>query len=81
MMFYQYSAGIIPADYCRQNDGVLNHSMLALGYGVSETGKEYAIVQNQWGADWGEMGIFRVELSEDEQGSCGLYQQNLYSLV
>lgn len=80
-LFYQYSSGIIPADYCGNGLGLLNHSMLALGYGVSESGVEYAIVQNQWGKDWGEQGIFRVELSNDEQGSCGLYLQNLYSLV
>lgn len=51
-LFFQYKAGILPADACEEGD-ILNHSMLAIGYGV-EQGQEYAILQNQWGEGWGE---------------------------
>lgn len=54
--------------------------MLAVGYGV-EQGVEYALIQNQWGQGWGEQGLIRVELTNDQTGPCGLYTQNTYSLV
>lgn len=52
--------------------GDLNHSMLALGYGI-DNGIEFAIIQNYWGQEWGENGLLRVKLTEDEMGPCGLY--------
>lgn len=42
-LFYQYNAGVLPSDYCDFDDGSLNHSMLALGYGQDQSG-EYAII-------------------------------------
>ena len=72
-IFFQYGSGIIPARLCQ--DGDLNHAMLALGYGI-ENGVEYAVIQNQWGTDWGDSGVFRIELTDDETGPCGLYTQN-----
>jgi|OM-RGC.v1.019941538 Cysteine protease len=42
-LFYQYNTGVLPADYCESDDGSLNHSMLALGYGIDSKG-EYAII-------------------------------------
>lgn len=49
--------------------------MLAVGFG-KENSVEYALIQNQWGVGWGEQGLIRVELTDDEEGPCGLYLLN-----
>ena len=49
-LFYQYDGGVLPADYCQKSESRLNHSMLAIGYGIdSSNNSEYALIQNQWG--------------------------------
>lgn len=52
--------------------------MLAVGFG-KENAVEYALIQNQWGVGWGEQGLIRVELTDDEEGPCGLYLLNSLS--
>lgn len=40
--FWQYKSGVMAADQCTETDS-LNHSMLAIGYGV-ENDLEYALI-------------------------------------
>ena len=51
-VLFFYSSGIYTADLC--NPGVLNHSMLAVGFGVSVDFVEFVILQNSWSTTWGE---------------------------
>jgi len=73
--FFQYSKGIIPGESCGD---IANHAMLAVGYGVNH-GVEFAILQNQWGEDWGESGYTRVQIEESDR--CGIVASALAILV
>lgn len=68
-----YSSGIISDVKCGYP---LNHAALVVGYGQEngeEGVKEYWILKNSWGQDWGENGYFRVlKTSEDGPGICGI---------
>ena len=56
------------APLCGHN---LDHAVTAVGYGV-ENGKEYYIIRNSWGADWGEQGYVRMAAGKDGNGVCGV---------
>ena len=66
--WFNYAGGIIDdANVCKPN---LDHAVLLVGYG-SENGKDYWIVKNTWGADWGENGYVRILISSGF-GVCGV---------
>ena len=73
-VFQFYNGGIISANCGTQ----LDHGVLVVGYG-SDSGKDYWILKNSWGASWGESGFFRIKrTSESGPGLCGLQQQASY---
>lgn len=67
-----YKGGIFTDKDC--NYRAENHEVIACGYGTdAETGKEYFMVKNSWGDDWGEEGFMRLEAVNTKKGVCGLY--------
>ena len=61
--FMQYKSGI----YQHVSGSSLGgHAVVILGWG-SEDGVDYWIIQNSWGATWGENGYFRIKM-----GDCGI---------
>jgi len=53
----------------------LNHAVILIGFGKdSETGKDYWLVRNSWGIDWGEDGLIRIERNVNNNNSCFVTQ-------
>ena len=59
-----YQSGILMESDCTCSDPSLevNHAVTIVGYGTSNSRKckEYWIIKNSWGADWGESGHFKM---------------------
>jgi len=53
-----YSKGIY--NHCDSSGNIdIDHAVVLVGYG-SENGKDFWIVRNSWGSDWGENGYIRI---------------------
>lgn len=72
-VFQQYTSGIMDSKLCGTN---LDHAVAAVGYGT-ESGQEYYIVRNSWGASWGDQGYIKIAAVEGK-GICGIQMQSLY---
>lgn len=45
----------------------VDHAVVTVGWG-EDNGQKYWLIQNSWGPDWGEDGLFRIAMAEDESG-------------
>jgi cathepsin L len=67
--FQLYSSGIYHDIFCSSTK--LDHGVLAVGFGVDTTSKRnYWIVKNSWGTDWGMEGY--IYMSKDRDNNCGI---------
>lgn len=74
-VFQSYTSGIISSTACGTQ---LDHGVLVVGYGT-EGKKDFWILKNSWGSDWGENGFFRIARSATAgPGICGLQLQASY---
>ncbi|KAH9610449.1 hypothetical protein KSS87_009594 [Heliosperma pusillum] len=75
--FQLYKSGVFTGSCGTQ----LDHGVVAVGYGTSEDGKDYWIVRNSWGADWGENGYIRMERNiASKTGKCGIAIEPSYPI-
>jgi len=76
-VFQNYQDGILDSEECGTK---IDHGVAAVGYGSDANGKDYYIVRNSWGADWGDMGYIKIA-AVDGIGICGIQQISVYPSV
>ncbi|CAN7114685.1 unnamed protein product [Brassica rapa subsp. narinosa] len=78
--FAFYEEGVYTSDECGDTTEDLNHFMLVVGYGV-EDGVPYWLIQNSWGADWGEKGYIKVEMGKNMCGKSFIMEFKIYNRI
>jgi C1A family cysteine protease len=71
-VFQHYKSGVITSKACGTK---LDHGVLAVGYGTDEeTGHDYFLVKNSWGATWGDKGYVKI----GQENVCGILDMAAY---
>ena len=63
-----YTGGIVDYSSSKCPYSGINHAVTMVGYGAASS-KNYWIIKNSWGSDWGESGYFRIMRGK---GTCGI---------
>ena len=74
--FHFYKSGVYEEPDCSPD--YLSHAVLIVGYGSVE-GKDYWIVKNSWGEDWGDKGF--IYMRRNKGNMCGVASRPSYPLV
>lgn len=58
------------------SSSIIDHALVAVGYGIMSTGQQYWILRNQWGdTSWGDAGYMYLPIKADDDvtgGTCGI---------
>lgn len=76
-----YEGGIMTSSFCDYY--AADHAVNLIGYGTNSSGKDYWIMRNSWGTDWGINGYAWVEknLSRSGVGACGIRLEPIYAVL
>jgi len=78
-VWYYYTSGVISSTDCGTK---LDHAVTAVGYGTdAETGLDYYLVRNSWGAGWGDQGYVKIARVGDGYGICGIQEISVWALT
>lgn len=71
-----YAGGVFRDDDCVP--GQVNHGLLIIGYGTEE-GRDYWLIKNSWGPNWGEGGYFKMIRNRGNQ--CNIATYGMYPIL
>ncbi|TRY63079.1 hypothetical protein TCAL_11586 [Tigriopus californicus] len=78
--FMMYASGIYDNEACENGRKALNHAVLVVGYGTdSATQKDFWLVKNSWGTNWGMDGYIKMVRNRENQ--CGIATYALFPSV
>lgn len=61
----------IDVPHVESNEGL--HAILIIGYGQREDGKNFFIIRNSWGVDWGDNGYAYISYEYFNKYNCGAW--------
>ena len=73
-----YSSGVYAEPDCMYEANDLNHAVVLVGYGTSETEGDYWLIRNSWSDMWGDGGY--IKISRDNHG-CGVPADAIYAVA
>lgn len=76
--FYSYEEGIWHEPNCSHEANAF-FSVLLIGYGTDEFERDYWILKNFFGTNWGERGYFRM--SRNQNNHCGIASKAIFPNV
>nr|CAI5868954.1 unnamed protein product [Callosobruchus analis] len=77
--FQFYSDGIYDEPTCNNGPDDVNHAVLVVGYGREADGREYWIIKNSYGPQWGIGGY--MKMAKNAGNLCGIASKASYPLV
>ena len=73
-----YSSGVYAEPDCMYEANDLNHAVVLVGYGTSETEGDYWLIRNSWSDMWGDAGYMKISRSNH---GCGVPASAIYAVA
>ncbi|CAF1377160.1 unnamed protein product [Adineta steineri] len=74
--FQMYQSGVYEEPQCSSDQP--SHGIFIVGYG-NESGKDYWLLKNSWGTDWGEQGY--IKLIRNKNNECAIATMPSYPII